>query len=148
MLHGDIERIASPAQDRLSAFVLPALLVGAAVTVLILAASLGHWQIGLTAALAMVLAVFWVYRPSQPAPLVAGPLISAPDYSVVGAALNLSSDPAALTSSEGSMRARIKRPKSRRWIERRTLFITASMAATASAAASDRPALRARSARF
>jgi two-component system cell cycle sensor histidine kinase/response regulator CckA len=103
MLHGDIERIASPAQDRLSALLLPLLLAGAALTVLVLAASLGHWQIGLAAAAAIGLAVFWVYRPSQPTLLVAGPLVSAPDYSVVGASLNLSSDPAALTSSEGSL---------------------------------------------
>jgi two-component system, cell cycle sensor histidine kinase and response regulator CckA len=103
MLQGDIERIASPNRDRLSTFVLPALLAGAALTVLALAVSLGHWQIGLAAAIIIGLAIFWIYRPVSQVTLVAGPLVPAPDYSVVGAALNLSSDPAALTSSEGSL---------------------------------------------
>ena len=103
MLQGEIERIASPGRDRLSTFLLPALLIGAALTVLALAVSVGQWQIGLAVAVIIGLAVLWIYRPVRQVPLVAGPLVSAPDYSVVGAALNLSNDPAALTSSEGSL---------------------------------------------
>ncbi|MFL6734048.1 MAG: response regulator [Sphingomicrobium sp.] len=103
MFHEDLPPLALNSRPH-SRWLLPALLAGAAVTILLLSFSLGHLTIGLIAAALIVGASLVLYfRAKADGRLVVGPLSAAPDYSVVGAAMSLCPEPAAVTSHEGSL---------------------------------------------
>ena len=103
MLQDDLPLIAASGPDRLARWLVPALLAGAAVTIFLISASLGYAGFGIAAAVVVGIAILWLNRRSSELPLVVGPLATAPDYSLVGAAMGLSPEPVALTSYEGSL---------------------------------------------
>ena len=104
MLHQSLPPLESDRLDRWERWLAPALGVGAGLTVGILLLSAGYPSVALIAALAgFGMAAIAKLRASSPSLIVSEPVFAGPDYAVVGSAIALSSDPAALTTSEGSL---------------------------------------------
>lgn len=103
MLHQELPRIDSTPLDGWSRWLVSAVALGAALTLSVFLLLLRQpWF----AAAAMFggLAGFSFLHRKPPAPsLPDGPLVAGPDYSLVGSALGLSREPAALTTSEGAL---------------------------------------------
>src|SRR5207248_5390802 len=78
-------------------------IVAAALTIASLLLLVGQSFVAAAAVLGGLTAAAFVYRRSPPALAPDVPLVVGPDYSVVGSALGLSREPAALTTSEGSL---------------------------------------------
>src|SRR5688572_23728421 len=106
MLHQELPSIDVLPLDGAPRWLVPALVVGAALTGALLAwllgyplAAAGFVVAGLVGATAVKLAD----RRSRPAFVQSGTLSLAPDYSVIGSTLGLSREPAALTNSDGGL---------------------------------------------
>lgn len=103
MLYQELPRIDATPLDGWSRWLAPALVLGAALSAALLLVLLGQMVPAAAVAVGGGIAGLFVYgRGSSPArPSV--PLVSGPDYSVVGSALGFLGDPAALTTSEGAL---------------------------------------------
>ena len=103
MLQQDLPHLDTIGATAQSRWVLPALIGAAALTVIIIAWSLGALLVGVGVSVILaIVAALLVARSSAP-PLVIAPWPATSDFSVVGAAMGLCAEPAALTSHEGSM---------------------------------------------
>ena len=103
MLYQELPRIESTPLDRWARWLAPALVFGAGLSAALILLLLGQplfaggaVVIGATGAL-----LAYVRTPARR--IAAEPLVAGPDYSVVGAALGLAREPAALTNGEGSV---------------------------------------------
>src|SRR5689334_19338482 len=102
MLYQELPRIHSTPLDRWGRLLVPALVAGAALTAAILLLLFGQPLFAAAAVFAGLGAgTFAYFKPAELAP--DAPLVAGPDYSLVGAALELSREPTALTSGEGSL---------------------------------------------
>jgi two-component system, cell cycle sensor histidine kinase and response regulator CckA len=103
MLYQALPRIESTPLDGWSRWLVPALVLGAALsTALVLLLADLPLLAGVAAAAGAAAALVSRLR-TRPHPLPAEPLVAGPDYSVVGAALGLAKEAAALTTGEGSL---------------------------------------------
>jgi two-component system, cell cycle sensor histidine kinase and response regulator CckA len=103
MLYQELPRIESTRLDAWGRWLVPALVVGGALTAAILLALLAQ-PLFSAAAVFVGLAGATVAYIKTPSPGIAGePLVVGPDFALVGSALALSREPTALTSSEGSL---------------------------------------------
>jgi two-component system cell cycle sensor histidine kinase/response regulator CckA len=103
MLYQALPPIKSDRLDRWERWLAPALALAAGVTVGILLLLVGQPFYALAAVgLGMVAGAILHFRTLPPAARVE-PIIVGPDYSLIGSALGLSRDPAALTTAEGSL---------------------------------------------
>ena len=103
MLYQALPPIESDRLDRWEWWLAPALAAAAGITVGILLLLVGQPLLALAAAVAgLATGAFLHFRGLPPAAQVE-PLVAGPDYSLVGSALSLSRDPAALTTAEGSL---------------------------------------------
>ncbi len=102
MQYQELPRIDSTALDGWSRWLTPALVAGAGLTVALLLLLLGQAPAAGIALLAGAAAAAIVYWRESPVPVIE-PLVLGPDYSVIGSALGLCSEPAALTTGEGSL---------------------------------------------
>jgi len=103
MLHQDLPPLESARLDRWERWLAPILSTGAGATLAILLLLIG--QLGLAAAAlvgGLIAAGLIVWGKPLPSTRVE-PIVLGPDYSLVGSALGLGRDPAALTTSEGSL---------------------------------------------
>src|SRR3954468_24998100 len=103
MLHQNLPPLESAQLDRWERWLAPALAVAAGTTLAILMLLIG--QLGLAAAAAvggLIAAGLVVWRKPPPSRQLE-PIVVGPDYSLVGSALGLGRDPAALTTNEGSL---------------------------------------------
>src|SRR5690348_5236637 len=104
MLYQALPPIESDRLDRWERWLAPGLAVGAAATVAVLLLLTGRPALALIAILAgFAGAAFIRFRGSAPARAPSEPLVVGPDYALLGSALGLIRDPAALTTSEGSL---------------------------------------------
>ena len=103
MLYQELPRLQSTPLDGWSRWLVPALVVGAALSAALVLVLVGQLIIAAAAAAIGLAtgAIAFAMAPGRSA--VAGPLVVGPDYSVVGAALGLAKEPAALTTVEGSL---------------------------------------------
>ena len=104
MLHQELPRIDIAPLDGVSRWLLPALVGGAALTVALLAWLLGYPVAAGMVVVAGLMAVAAVRLGDQrAAPVAAEDLSHSPDFSIIGAALGLTQEPAALTDGDGSL---------------------------------------------
>ena len=102
MLYQELPRIHSASIDRWGRWLIPALVAGAALTVALLLMLFGEPLFATAAVFAgLAGATFTYLKPPEAPP--DEPIVMGPDYALVGAALGLSREPTALTSSEGSL---------------------------------------------
>jgi two-component system cell cycle sensor histidine kinase/response regulator CckA len=103
MLYQELPRIQSTPLDGAGRWLGPALTVAAGLTAALLLVLIAQPLLALAAgAVAIVAAAFtYLRRPGHVAPSEL--LIVGPDFSLIGSALGLSKEPAALTTSEGSL---------------------------------------------
>ena len=103
MLHQDLPPLDSARLDRWERWLGPSLAVCAGISIAILAILIARPWLAAAATLGgFAGAAFVAFRNPHPTPSVEQ-IIVGPDYSLVGAALGLSREPAALTMSEGSL---------------------------------------------
>jgi two-component system cell cycle sensor histidine kinase/response regulator CckA len=103
MLYQQLPRMDSIRQAPWERWLVPAVVGGAAVTVAILLLLVGQLFFAGAAIFAGTAVAIVAYRRAISPRPAAESLIAGPDYSLVGAALALSREPTALTSSEGSL---------------------------------------------
>ena len=103
MLQQDLPPIESGLLDASSRWLTPALVAAAGATAAILLLLAGQPTIGAAVAAAGMAAGGILYWRGARSPLVHEPIVAGPDYSLVGAALALCPDAAALTSEDGSL---------------------------------------------
>ncbi|MBA2467022.1 MAG: response regulator [Sphingomonas sp.] len=108
MLHQELPRIEATPLDGVSRWLIPALIAGAAASGALLAWLLGFPAIAIALLLAGLLGAGSLVLSGQRSAkrMLAEPaerLILTPDYSVIGSALGLTSEPAAVTSVEGAL---------------------------------------------
>src|SRR3954451_8379982 len=103
MLYQELPRIESTPLDGWSRWLAPGGVLGAAMTLAILLLLAGQPLFGLASLFAGLAGGVFLYRKPLPDAGPSEPLIVGPDYSLVGAALGLSREPTALTTSEGSL---------------------------------------------
>jgi len=103
MLYQELPRIDSSPLDAWGRWLAPALIGGAALTFAILLFLLAEPMLATVAVVAGVVGGAFAYLRSPPVAVPQKPLMVGPDYALVGSALGLSPEPAALTSSEGSL---------------------------------------------
>ena len=103
MLYQELPRIESTRLDGWNRWLAPGVIVGVAFTVALLLLLIGQAYFAAAAMLIGVAGAATVHlrTPREAAP--GEPLVVGPDYSLVGAALGLSREPTALTTSEGSL---------------------------------------------
>ncbi|HEY6047442.1 MAG TPA: response regulator [Sphingomicrobium sp.] len=102
MLYQELPRIDSGPVDGLARWIVPLLVVAAAITFGVILALFGQTIPAAVVVLAgAVGAAVAARRPRRALP--EEPLVVGPDFSLVGSALSLSRDPVALTSGEGSL---------------------------------------------
>lgn len=103
MLHQELPTIDSTPLDGWDRWLVPGLLLAAAITAgaIILAAGIPAWWAVLAFALAGVLSLLLWPRSVSEAPSV--PLVPGPDYALLGSAFSLSHDPVALTDRDGAL---------------------------------------------
>ena len=103
MLYQELPRIELTPRDRWGRWLVPALVAGAALTAAIVLLLIGQPLFGFGAIFAGLAGAIFAYfeGPARAVPREA--LIVGPDYGLVGSALGLSREPAALTSDEGSL---------------------------------------------
>ena len=102
MLYQELPRIETTRLDGLGRWLVPALSGAAAVTAAIVLLLIGQPLFAGAAIFAGLAAATFAYK-APPTKIAGEPLVRAPDYTLVGAALALSREPTALTSSEGSL---------------------------------------------
>ena len=103
MLYQQLPRIESSGLGRLGRWLVPAVVAGAALTAAALLLLVGQTFFAGAAVFAGAAGSILAYRAAIPFAAPEAPLVSGPDYTLVGAALALSGDPSALTSNEGSL---------------------------------------------
>ena len=102
MLYQELPRIEATRLDGLGRWLVPALSGAAAVTAAIVLLLIGQPLFAGAAIFAGLAAATFAYK-APPTKIAGEPLVRGPDYTLVGAALALSREPTALTSSEGSL---------------------------------------------
>ena len=103
MLHQELPQIESTPLDRWGRWLVPAVAGAAGLTVAVVLLMFGQTLVAALALLAGIAAAGFMARKA-PAVAVSGQqLVAGPDYSLVGAALELSQDPVALTDDEGTL---------------------------------------------
>jgi two-component system cell cycle sensor histidine kinase/response regulator CckA len=103
MLYQALPPIESDRLDRWERWLAPALAAAAGITVAILLLLVGKPSLAAAAAVAGLAAGALLHFRGLPRTAPVEPLVIGPDYSLVGSALGLSRDPAALTTAEGSL---------------------------------------------
>jgi two-component system cell cycle sensor histidine kinase/response regulator CckA len=103
MLYQELPRIDSSPLDAWGRWLAPALIAGAALTAAILLVLLAEPMLAGAAAAAGLAGAIFAYLRSSSGAAPQETLLVGPDYALVGSALGLSAEPAALTSSEGSL---------------------------------------------
>jgi two-component system, cell cycle sensor histidine kinase and response regulator CckA len=103
MLYQELPRIQSTPLDGAGRWLGPALTVAAGLTAALLLVLIAQPLLALAAGAVAIVAAAFIYlrRPRHVAPSEL--LIVGPDFSLIGSALGLSREPAALTTSEGSL---------------------------------------------
>jgi two-component system cell cycle sensor histidine kinase/response regulator CckA len=102
MLYQELPRIDSSPIDGLGRWLLPVLILAAAASAAIILLLLAQPLVAGAGLLVALAAAALAARRSAPQ-AVSEPLVAGPDYSIVGSALGLAAEPAALTSGEGSL---------------------------------------------
>src|SRR5438874_1425665 len=103
MLYQELPRIESTRLDGWNRWLAPAVIVGVAFTVALPLVLIGQPYFAAAATLIGVAGATTVHFRTHPETAPGEPLVVGPDYSLVGAALGLSREPTALTTSEGSL---------------------------------------------
>jgi two-component system cell cycle sensor histidine kinase/response regulator CckA len=103
MLYQALPPLESARLDRWERWLAPGLALAAGLTVAILLLLVGQPLLALAAALAGTGAGAFLYLRGSAAPTELESLVVTPDYALIGSALGLSRDPAALTSDAGSL---------------------------------------------
>ena len=103
MLYQALPPLESARLDRWERWLAPGLAVAAGLTLAVLLLLIGQPLLALVAALAGAGAGAFLYLRGPSAPTELEPLVITPDYALIGSALGLSRDPAALTSDAGSL---------------------------------------------
>ncbi len=103
MLHQELPRIESTPLDGWGRWLAPVLVAGAGLSAAIVLVLLGRPMLAGAALVGSIVAAAVTARRPTPSARPAEPLTVGPDYALVGSALSLSTAPAALTSSEGSL---------------------------------------------
>ena len=103
MLYQALPPLESTRLDRWERWLAPGLSVATGLTLAALLLLIGQPLLGLVVALAGAGAGAFLYLRGPSAPTELEPLVITPDYALIGSALGLSRDPAALTSDAGSL---------------------------------------------
>jgi len=103
MLYQELPRIDATPLDGWGRWLAPALVAAGALTVAAILLLLGYPLLGGVTLLAGAINVALMLRSPAATPIISSPVASGPDYSLVGSALGLSSEPVALTDGEGSL---------------------------------------------
>jgi two-component system cell cycle sensor histidine kinase/response regulator CckA len=103
MLYQELPRIESSGLDGWSRWIVPAVIIGAALTVALLLLLIGQQLFAAAAVFAGLACAAYVHFKLPTEVPSTEPLVVGPDYSLLGSALGLSREPAALTTSEGSL---------------------------------------------
>jgi len=103
VLYQELPRIESSGLDSWSRSLVPAVIVGAGLTIALLLVLVGQTLFAGAAVFAALAAAALFYLKAPANSAADEPLIVGPDYSLLGSALGLSREPAALTTSEGSL---------------------------------------------
>jgi len=102
MLYQELPTIESTPLYGWGRWLLPALIVAAALTAALLLLIIRQPLVSAVLVACGGLGAAWVYLRAPAAPALREALVSEPDYTLLGSALSLSSDPVALTTGEGS----------------------------------------------
>ncbi len=103
MLYQELPSIEATRLDGWTRLLVPAVIVGAALTVAFLLLLAGQQLLAGAAGFAGLAGAVFVFFQAPSKFTNEEPLVVGPDYSLLGAALGLSHEPAALTTSEGSL---------------------------------------------
>ena len=103
MLYEELPRIESRALDGWASRLVPAVIVGAALTAALMLLLIGQQLFAAAAVFAGFACATFVYLKSPKELPAAEPLVVGPDYTLVGSALSLSREPVALTTGTGSL---------------------------------------------
>jgi two-component system cell cycle sensor histidine kinase/response regulator CckA len=103
MLYQELPRIESTRLDGWERWLAPAVVAAAGLTIALLLLLVGQFLFAAAAVPGGLSAAAFVYLKSARDLPSNAPLVVGPDYSLVGSALGLSREPAALTTSEGSL---------------------------------------------
>jgi two-component system, cell cycle sensor histidine kinase and response regulator CckA len=103
MLYQELPRIESTALDGWGRWLVPGLIIGAALSIALLVLVVGRPVIAGAVIVAGLAAAAFGYVRTPAARPVTEPLVMGPDYSLLGTALTLTGDPVALTTGEGSL---------------------------------------------
>ncbi len=103
MLYQELPRIESTRLDGWERWLAPAVVAAAGLTIALLLLLVGQFLFAAAAVPGGLSAAAFVYLKSARELPSNAPLVVGPDYSLVGSALGLSREPAALTTSEGSL---------------------------------------------
>src|SRR5579884_2873215 len=101
MLYLELPRIDATPLDGWGRWLAPALAAAAGLTAAAVLLLVGDPLFAGIALLAGLFGVAFMLRSSTATPHISAPLVSRPDYSLVGSALGLSGDPVALTDGQG-----------------------------------------------
>ena len=103
MLHQDLPPIESTPLDGWERWLAPALAAAAGLTAAVMLLLLGQQAVAAIALTGGVVAAVVLGRRAPAMKPAGEPLVAGPDYSLVGSALGLSTDPVALTDGEGAL---------------------------------------------
>jgi two-component system cell cycle sensor histidine kinase/response regulator CckA len=103
MLYQELPPIESARLERWERWLAPSLAIGAGATLGVLLLLIGQSWMALAGAAGGLIAAALIYFRHPAPPARAETILIGPDYSLIGSALSLSRDPAALTTSEGSL---------------------------------------------
>ncbi len=103
MLYQELPRIDSTPLDGWGRWLAPALIAAAGITAGVVMLLVGQTLVAIVMTAVGALGAALSLRNPAPSNIVLAPLVSGPDYSLVGSALSLNRDPAALTNREGSL---------------------------------------------
>ncbi len=102
MLYQELPRIDETRLDGWARWLVPVLASAAALTVALVFLLIGYPLLAVGALIAGAIGAF-ILRPRAETSSVSEPLVSGPDYSLVGSALGLSREPVALTGGDGTL---------------------------------------------
>jgi len=103
MLQQELPRIDSSPLDGWGRWLAPALIAAAGLTIAVVLLLVGQSTIGIVAAIAGLALAAVTYFRGMKQPAVVEPIMGGPDFSLVGSALGMCGDAAALTSENGSL---------------------------------------------